>query len=114
MNTKKNRTLQALCRNYLNKLRYVGKKRGIDVSGLIKLTHQKDCYPTEHEVNMLARACDDERIQRTDVPQVLGKSYRRCVEDGDFENIKQLPHSGTYSKVSTILHKTSVKSIKNS
>ena len=112
--SKRNNTLQALCRGYLNKLRYIGKKRGVDVGALIKLTHQKGCAPTEHEVNMLARMCNEERIGRTDVPQVLGKSYRRCVEDGDFDNIKQLPRAGTYSKVSAILHKTKVKSVKSS
>lgn len=103
--SKRNNTLQALCRGYLNKLRYIGKKRGVDVGALIKLTHQKDCKPTEHEVMMLARMCNGERIQRNDVPKVLGKSYRQCVEDEDFENIKQLPRTGTYSKVSAILHK---------
>ena len=86
----------------------------MDVGALIKLTHQKDCQPTEAECMMLARMCDEERIGRTDVPQVLGKSYRRCVEDGDFDDIKQLPRTGTYSKVSAILHKTSVKSVKSS
>ena len=100
---KRNETLQALCRDYLGKLRYMGKKHGIDVDGLIRLNRQKKCEATQHEVELLGRAVDDERISRTDVPKALDKSYRQANEDGDFEHIKKLKHQGIYSKVSALL-----------
>lgn len=100
---KRNETLQALCRDYLGKLRYMGKKHGIDVDGLIRLNRQKKCEATQHEVELLSRAVDDERISRTEVPGILGKSYRQANEDGDFDRIKRLRHQGIFSKVSAIL-----------
>ena len=107
--TNRNETLQALCRDYLGKLRYMGKKHGIDVDGLIAMNRRKECSATKHEVELLSRACDDERISRTEVPQVMGKSYRQSNEDGDFDHIKKLKHQGIYSKVSALLYKSRKK-----
>ena len=104
--TKRNETLQAMCRDYLGKLRHMGKKHGIDVDGLIRLNRQKKCEATQHEVELLSRAVDDERLSRSEVPQVIGKSYRQANEDGDFEHIKKLKHQGIYSKVSALLYKS--------
>ena len=104
--TNRNETLQALCRDYLGKLRYMGKKHGIDVDGLIRLNRQKKCEATQHEVELLSRAVDDERLSRTDVANVLDKSYRQANEDGDFDRIKKLKHQGIYSKVSALLYKS--------
>ena len=104
--TKRNETLQALCRGYLCKLRHMGKKHGIDVDCLIRLNRQKKCEATQHEVELLSRAVDDERLSRSDVPKVLDKSYRQANEDGDFERIKKLKHQGIYSKVSALLYKS--------
>ena len=101
--TKRNETLQAMCRDYLGKLRYIGKKHGIDVDGLIRLNRQKKCEATQHEVELLGRAVDDERVSRTDIPKILGKSYRQSNEDGDFEHIKKLKRQGIYGKVSALL-----------
>jgi len=106
---KRNETLQALCRDYLGKLRYMGKKHGIDVDGLIRLNRQKKCEATQHEVELLGRAVDDERLSRTDVANVLDKSYRQANEDGDFDRIKKLKHQGIYSKVSALLYKSRKK-----
>ena len=106
---KRNETLQAPCRDYLCKLRYMGKKHGIDVDGLIRLNRQKKCEATQHEVELLSRAVDDERLSRSEVPQVIGKSYRQANEDGDFEHIKKLKHQGIYSKVSVLLYKNRKK-----
>ena len=103
--TKRNETLQALCRDYLGKLRYMAKKHGIDIDSIIRANKRKECEATNKEVEMLSRCVDDERISRTDVPKVLDKSYRQANEDGDFERIKKLKHKGIYSKVSTLLYK---------
>ena len=110
--TKRNETLQALCRDYLGRLRYIGKKHGIDVDGLIRLNRQKKCEATQHEVELLGRAVDDERISRTDVPKALDKSYRQANEDGDFDRIKKLKHQGIYSKVSALLFAAKQKKTK--
>ena len=112
--TKRNETLQALCRDYLGKLRYMGKKHGIDVDGLIRLNRQKKCEATQHEVELLSRAVDDERISRTDIPKILGKSYRQAYEDGDFDRIKRLRHQGIFSKVSAILLGKELEILNNS
>ena len=103
--TKRNETLQALCREYLGKLRYMAKKHGIDVDSIIRANKRKECEATNKEVEMLSRCVDDERISRTDVPKVLDKSYRQSNEDGDFDRIKKLKHQGIYSKVSALLYK---------
>lgn len=100
---KRNETLQALCRDYLGRLRYIGKKHGVDVDSIIRANKRKECSATKHEVEMLSRCVDDERLSRTDVPKILGKSYRRCVEDGDFEKIKTLKRQGIYSKIGALL-----------
>ena len=112
--TKRNETLQALCRDYLGKLRYMGKKHGIDVDGLIRLNRQKKCEATQHEVELLSRAVDDERLSRSDVPKVLEKSYRQANEDGDFDRIKRLRHQGIFSKVSAILLGKELEILNNS
>ena len=107
--TKRNETLQALCRDYLCKLRHMGKKHGIDVDGLIRLNRQNKCEATQYEVELLSRAVDDERLSRSEVPQVIGKSYRQANEDSDFDRIKKLKHQGIYSKVSALLYKSRKK-----
>ena len=103
---KRNETLQALCRDYLGRLRYMGKKHGIDVDSIIRANKRKECSGTEYEVQMLSRMVDDERVSRTDIPKILGKSYRQSNEDDDFEHIKKLKHQGIYSKVSALLFKS--------
>lgn len=109
MTDKRNNALQALCRDYLGRLRDVAKEHGLlpQLNGLIEMNRRKECEATEHECEMLSRLCDDERIKRTDVPKILGKSYRRCFEDGDFDNpnLKKLRPVGIYSKVSALLFK---------
>lgn len=105
--TKQNETLQALCRDYLGRLRYMGKKHGIDVDGLISMNRRKECSATKQEVELLSRACDDERLFRVDVAKTLGKSYRKANEDGDLEHVKKLKRQGIYSKISALLYKSS-------
>lgn len=100
--------LQALCRKYLGELRPLAEKFGLAhfVDTTISLNAQDRCKGTEEEVELLARACDDERISRVEVPKLLGKSYRQSFEDDDFDKVKRLRHVGIFSKVSTILLKS--------
>lgn len=105
MNAQNNETLQAMCRDYLKRLRYMAKKHGIDVDSIIRANRKGECSGTEHEVQMLSRMVDDERVSRTDIPKILGKSYRQCESDGVFDRIKKLRHVGIYSKISALLYK---------
>lgn len=105
----RNETLQALCRDYLGKLRYMAKKHGIDVDSIIRANKRNECEATKKEVEMLARCVDDERVSRTDIPKILGKSYRECNDDDDFGNIKKLGRVGIYSKVSALLYNNTRK-----
>ena len=104
--TKHNETLQSLCRDYLGRLRYMGKKHGFDVDSIIRANRKGECSGTEHEVQMLSRMVDDERIARNDIPKLIGKSYRYCEESGIFDRIKRLKHQGIYSKVIALLFKS--------
>lgn len=102
----RNEKLQTLCRNYLDRLRPIAEKFGLGgfVDNTIKANANKTCVATEREVEMLSRACDDERVSRVHVAKILDKSYRYCNENGIFDKIKKLSHTGIYSKVSALLY----------
>jgi len=105
MNEKQNETLQAICRVYLCRLRHLANKHGLKsyLNDLIKRNKEGKCKATEYECEMLARMVNDERIQRNEIPKLIGKSYRQCNDDGTFERIKKLPRVGIYSKVNAII-----------
>ena len=104
--TKRNETLQAMCRDYLSRLRYMAKKHGIDVDSIICANKRSECEDTQKEVEMLARCDDDERLSRTDIPKLLGESYRQSESNGVFDKIKKLCDVGIYSKVSALIYKS--------
>lgn len=106
--------LQSLCREYLSRLRYMAEKRGLLhwVDETIKANRRHECEATKKEVEMLSRLCNDERVTRTDVPKMLGKSYRQCFDDDDFDKIKKLRRVGIYSKVSALPYADNIKSAK--
>lgn len=107
---KRNNALQALCREYLTKLKGVAKKHGLDnfVSDIIASNKRKECVATEKEVHLLARAVNEERVARLDVPKILGLSYRQCVDMEIFDKVKNLGHIGTYSKPSVMMLKKEI------
>ena len=49
---KRNETLQALCRDYLCKLRYMAKKHGIDVDGIIRANKRNKYVTTQKEFKL--------------------------------------------------------------
>lgn len=102
--------LQRICREYLSKLNGVAKRHGLGdaLANLIEANRREECVGTEREVQMLSRMVDDERISRTDIPNLLGKSYRQCCEDGDFDKIEKLKSVGVYSKLDVLLHKVNL------
>lgn len=100
-----NDDLQVIARQYLVRLRYMAAKHGLGVwlDNLVRANKRDECEATEKEVRMLSRLCDDDSVKRADVPKLLGKSYRRCVEDSDFEHIRTIPRRGIYDKVHALL-----------
>lgn len=100
-----------MCRDYLLRLRHMAHSHGLDswIDTVVGENLRGECAATEDEVCALSRLCDDERVTRTDVPRLLGKSYRQANDDGDFDNIKRLRHVGIYSKVSTLLYKSEIE-----
>lgn len=113
MDNQRNETLQSLCRNYLRKLKYMAKKHGLEnwINNIINDNKSGKCKATEKECEMLSRLCNEERINRSEVPDVLGKSYRQCFDCGDFDKIKKLKRVGIYSRISALLH--SIKKKRN-
>lgn len=105
--SKRDECLQALCRGYLLRLRRIASKYGLEgfVDDIIESNSRNECEGTRNEVEMLARMVNDDRIERSDIPKALGKSYRRCLEDKDFDRIKKLGRVGIYSKISVLLRK---------
>lgn len=99
--------LQKICRKYLKQLVDLATSHGLGewVTNTIKANERGECKASEEEVELLARMVDDERVQRKDIPPMLCKSYRQCVDDEDFYEIKKLPYVGIYSKISVLLHK---------
>lgn len=111
MNELHNESLQGLCRDYLKKLRGLARKHGLYdyVTSMISANKKGECECTESECRLLSRMVNDERVQRVDVPKIIGKSYRECNENGVFDKIKKLKRVGVYSKVSAILFKNKIK-----
>lgn len=103
--SKYNDKLQALCRLYLKRLRYMAKKHGLStwLDDIIRANRRRECEATQKEVMMLSRLVDDERVERKEIPKMLNKSYRQCCEDGDFDKIKRLERVGIYSKLSVLM-----------
>ena len=75
----------------------------------LRANKRNECEATNNEVEMLARCVDDERISRTDIPKLLGESYRQSESNGVFNKIKKLKRVGIYSKVSALVYKNKRK-----
>lgn len=106
----RNEALQQVCRGYLLRLRPLAVKFGLGgfIDETIKKNMRNECAGTDEEVELLSRACDDERLNRTDIPRLLGKSYRQSYEEGDFDKVKKLRRVGIYSKLSALLLKSEI------
>ena len=106
MEVRKDDILQSLCRAYLKRLLGMAEKRGMVnvVGSFIKENVRGECKATRDEVEALSCLCDDERIKRSDIPMLVGKSYRECCEGGVFGAIGTLRHVGIYSKVDALLY----------
>lgn len=98
--------LQSLFRQYAMSLMSLAEKHGIGgwLKDIVAKNKDGKCEATEAEVEALSRLVDDERVARADIPKMLGKSYRQCFDDDDFDNIKKLKRVGLYSKVNALLY----------
>lgn len=98
--------LQAIAREYLSRLRYMARKHGLDgwLMDVLRENRAKRCEATKNEVRMLSQLCDDANVKRTDVPKILGKSYRYCVDENIFDRIRtNTANRAIYDKVSVLL-----------
>lgn len=111
---KKLEKLQSMCRNYLKEIKNIAKHYGLKdfVTNMIVANKNGDCKADVDDVEMLARIVNDDRIKRTEIPKILGLSYRQCVDQELFENIDRVDERGTYSRVSTELFKCELENNK--
>lgn len=102
---KRNEPLQRLCRQYLKRLQYMADKHGLGfwVRDMIRENKRGECEATKNEVRMLERMVDEERVERKDIPNIVGKSYRQCVDENVFDKIDTLKRQGIYSRLSALL-----------
>ena len=110
-NKKQQSLLQSMCRKYLKRLRKYADKIGLQkfVDDTIKANRKRECEANEKDVEMLARMAKDDRVNRTDVPKILGVTYRECNDKDLFQNIKRITNRGSYSKVSAELYACKLK-----
>lgn len=106
-----NDELQSIARHYLSLLKDIASKFGLKewLDNLIEENKRGKCAATEEECRMLTRLCDDERVPRHDIPKIIGRSYRNCVDNEIFEKLKTLKRVGIYDKISVLLFKKSKK-----
>ena len=106
-----NDELQRIARHYLFMLKSIASKFGLLewLDNLIEENKRGECSATEEECRMLTRLCDDERVTRKDIPKIIGKSYRNCVENQVFERLETLKRVGIYDKISVLLFKKKQK-----
>lgn len=111
MNDEQHKELQRITRNYLSKLTSLAEKFGLGkwLKDLIALNEQEKCSATLDEAQALARLCDDERTTRQEVPKLLERSYRNCVDNEVFEQLPTLKRVGIYDKISVLLFKKKTK-----
>ena len=76
---------------------------GFWVRYMIRENKRGECEATKNEVRMLERMVDDERVERKDIPSIVGKSYRQCVDENVFDKIDTLKRQGIYSRLSALL-----------
>ena len=70
---------------------------------IIRENKRGECEATKNEVRMLERMVDEERVERKDIPSIVGKSYRQCVDENVFDKIDTLKRQGIYSRLSALL-----------
>jgi hypothetical protein len=99
--------LQRLVRSYLKRLSHMASKHHLLpwLKDVIRQNKKGECKATRHEANLLARIVDDESVLRKDIPKLIGKSYRHCVENNIFGSITKLKPKGNYSKIDVMMLK---------
>ena len=111
MESSNNEALQGLVRSYLMRLSHMAKKHGLFMwlTDIIGQNKRGECKATRHEADLLARMVDEHRAFRSEIPQILGKTYRQCNDDGDFSRIGRMRNEGTFSKIDALMLKCCCK-----
>lgn len=73
--------LQKMCRKYLKRLLPAAKEVGLEEFVVTTIDKNKSgtCVATRQQVDMLASMCEDNRVKREEIPNIVGKSYRFCL-----------------------------------
>ena len=97
--------LQKMCRKYLKRLLPAAKEVGLEEFVVTTIDKNKSgtCVATRQQVDMLASMCEDNRVKREEIPNIVGKSYRFCLTGNLFKRIRKLKDKGLYSKIDTLL-----------
>lgn len=99
--------LQKMCRKYLKRLLPATKEVGLEEFVVTTINKNKSgtCVATRQQVDMLASMCEDNRVKREEIPNIVGKSYRFCLTGNLFKRIRKFKDKGIYSKVDAIILK---------
>lgn len=97
--------LQKMCRKYLKRLLPAAKEVGLEEFVVTTIDKNKlgTCVATRQQVDMLASMCEDNRVKREEIPNIVGKSYRFCLTGNLFKRIRKFKDKGLYSKIDTLL-----------
>ena len=97
--------LQKMCRKYLKRLLPAAKEIGLEEFVVTTIDKNKSgtCVATRQQVDMLASMCEDNRVKREEIPNIVGKSYRFYLTGNLFKRIRKFKDKGLYSKIDTLL-----------
>ena len=92
--------LQKMCRKYLKRLLPAAKEVGLEEFVVTTINKNKSgtCVATRQQVDMLASMCEDNRVKREEIPNIVGKSYRFCLTGNLFKRIRKFKDKGLYQK----------------
>lgn len=98
--------LQKMCRKYLKRLLPAAKEVGLEEFVVTTIDKNKSgtCVATRQQVDMLASMCEDNRVKREEIPNIVGKSYRFCLTGNLFKRIRKFKDKGLYIKFNQLIY----------
>ena len=61
------------------------------------------CVATRQQVDILASMCEDNRVKRAEIPNIVGKSYRFCLTGNLFKRLRKCQDQELYYHIDTLL-----------